>query len=73
MSNQNTRAPQRTQSGVDIIAQNTLTNATNHVANMMKTFPDLYKNMNEYELTQKTIKQIEYVQNEFKKIIYGKN
>jgi len=61
----------RTQTQVDIIAQNSLTNATNHVGNLMKNFPDLYKDLKPAELAERTKQQINYFQNEFKKIIAG--
>jgi hypothetical protein len=67
---------QRTQTQVDIIAQNSLTNATNHVGNLMKNFPHLYEDekgqpLQPKDLAIRTAVQIKYFQNEFKKIIAG--
>lgn len=59
----------RTQTQVDIISQNALTNATNHVGNLMKSNPDMYKGLNGQQIAEKTARQIEYFQNKFRNVI----
>jgi len=59
----------RTQTQVDIISQNALTNAVNHVGNLLKTNPDMFKGKDEKEIANETAKMIIKYQNHFRNAI----
>ena len=59
----------RTQTQVDIISQNALTNAVNHVGNLLKTNPDMFKGKDEKEIANETTKMIIKYQNHFRNAI----
>ena len=59
----------RTQTQVDIISQNALTNAVNHVGNLLKTNPDMFKGKDEKEIANETAQMIIKYQNHFRNAI----
>jgi len=59
----------RTQTQVDIISQNALTNAVNHVGNLLKTNPDMFKGKDEKEIANETAQMIIKYQKHFRNAI----